>query len=159
MLRDRRNAGCRRLRARLLELVARGLGFPGLATVPVSAAILTRLQTVSVGQPLGDVAQVLVANRYQQVPVVDGDQPVGVVTRSDLEAAVQVVGPHAPVALAHHRTVVTVSPSDSIADVFGRLRASPEAVAVVVDHGAPVGVVTYEHLLAYLAASGPEATG
>jgi CBS domain containing-hemolysin-like protein len=46
--------------------------------------------------------------------------------------------------------VVTVSPADSIAEVFGRLRAEPGSVAVVMDHGTLVGVVTYEHLVEYL---------
>ena len=138
---------------RALSRIARGLGCPGLATVPVSAVILTRLETVSVEQPLEDVAQILVAGGREQVPVVDGDEPVGVVSRGDLEAAVQVVGPRAPVAVAHRRGVVTVSPSDSLVDVFGRLRAAPETVAVVVDRGVAVGVVTLEDLLAYLAAA------
>lgn len=139
---------------RALSRVARGLGFPGLATVPVSAVILTRLQTVSVEQPLEDVAQVLVAGGREQVPIVDGNEPVGVVTRRDLEAAVQVVGPRAPVAVAHRRGVVTVSPSDSLADVFWMLRAAPGTVAVVVDRGAPVGVVTFDDVLAYLLTTG-----
>jgi CBS domain-containing protein len=135
----------------VLSRLARRLGHPAFASMPVSAAILDRLATVSVDQSLEDVAQLLVAGRSSQVPIVDGGKPVGVVTREDLAAGVQVLGPHAPVAEAPHRGVVTVSPADSLADVFARLRAAPEAVAVVVDRGAPVGVITLEHLLAYCA--------
>lgn len=134
----------------VLSRAARRLGYPALATVPVSAVILNRLATVSVEQRLEDVAQLLVAGRREQVPLVDGGKPVGVVTRDDLAVAVKLYGPHAPVAEIARHSVVTVSPSDSLADVFVRLRDEPEAVAVVVDHGAPVGMVTYDHLLAYL---------
>ena len=135
----------------MLSRVARRLGSPvALASVPVSAVILNRLATVSVEQPLEDVAQLLVAGQRTEVPVVDGDRPVGVVTRDDLAAGVQELGPHAPVAQLHRHEVVTVSPSDSLADVYVRLREDPDAVAVLVDHGALVGVVTYEHLLEYL---------
>ncbi len=130
--------------------MARRLGYPALASVPVSAVILNRVETVSIGQPLEDVAQLLVAGQCSEVPVVDGDKPVGVVTRDDLVAGVQELGPHAPVAQLHRHEVLTVSPSDSLADVFVRLRDDPDAVAVLVDHGAPVGVVTYAHLLEYL---------
>ena len=135
----------------MLTRVARRLGAPAaLASVPVSAVILNRLTTVSVEQPLEDVAQLLVAGQRSEVPIVDGDRPVGVVTRDDLAAGVQELGPHALVAQLPHREVLTVSPSDSLADVYVRLREDPDAVAVLVDHGALVGVVTYEHLLEYL---------
>jgi CBS domain containing-hemolysin-like protein len=134
----------------ILSRVARRLGTPALASVPVSAVMLHRLDTVSVGQPLEDVAQLLVAGRRSEVPVVDGNRPVGVVTRDGLAAAVQELGPHAPVASAPHRDVLPVSPSDLLEDVLDQLEADPDAVAVVIDHGAPVGVVTFEQLLQYL---------
>lgn len=130
--------------------MARRLGYPALASVPVSAVMLNRLDTVRIEQPLEDVAQLLVAGQRTEVPVVDGDKPVGVVTRDDLAAGVRTLGPHAPVAQLPQHDVLTVSPSDSLADVFVRLREDPNAVAVLVDHGAPVGVITYEHLLEYL---------
>ena len=44
----------------VLSRAARRLGYPALASVPVSAVILNRLDTVSVEQPLEDVAQMLV---------------------------------------------------------------------------------------------------
>jgi CBS domain-containing protein len=143
----------------VLSRMARRLGYPALAGVPVSAVILNRLDTVSVEQPLEDVAQMLVAGRHSEVPVVDGDRPVGVVTRDDLAAAVEALGPHAPVSGASRRAVLTVSPSDPLEDVLVRLREAPEAVAVVIDHGAPVGLVTFENVLEYLEHSGPRGRG
>jgi hypothetical protein len=35
------------------------------------------------------------------------------------------------------------------------LRQHPDSVALVVDHGAPVGVLTAEHLAAYVALHSP----
>lgn len=134
----------------MLSRVARRLGAPALASVPVSAVMLSRVDTVSMGQPLEDVAQILVAGRRSQVPVVDGDRPVGVVTRDGLAAAVQMLGPHAPVASAPRHEALSVSPSDLLEDVLDLLESDPGAVAVVIDHGAPVGVVTFEQLLQYL---------
>ena len=134
----------------MLSRAARRLGAPALASVPVSAVMLSRLDTVSVEQPLEDAAQLLVAGRRSEVPVVEGTRPVGVVTRDGLAAAVQELGPHAPVAAATRRDVLAVSPSDLLEDVLERLEAEPDAVAVVIDHGAPVGVVTFEQLVEYL---------
>jgi predicted transcriptional regulator len=137
---------------RVLHRLTRRLGYPALATVPVSAAMLSRLETVNGAQPLEDVAQLFVGGRCHQVPVVaDDGLPVGVVTRDDVATAVQVLGPHAHVSEAPRHEVVTVGPSESLASVLDQLRGSPDLIAVVVDHGDPVGVVTLDSLTAYAA--------
>lgn len=133
-----------------LSSVARRWGAPTLLGVPVSAAILSRVTAVSPQQPLDEVAQLLVAGRHTMLPVVDHGKPVSVISRSDVAQAVAVVGPHAPVASAHAHTVITVAPGDSLAHVLERLQATPDSVAVVVDRGAPVGVLTTESVTAYL---------
>ena len=60
-------------------------------------------------------------------------------------------GPNATVANAPQHTVVMVSPGDSLDFVLDKLRQHPDSVALVVDHGQPVGVLTAEHLAAYVA--------
>lgn len=136
---------------RVFGRMARRLGYPALATVPVSAVMLTKLQTVSIEQPLEDVAQLLVAGRYLQLPVVADGTPVGVVTRDDIAMGVEQSGPHAPLAAAPRHDALVVTPSDSLADVVARLREMPDAVAVVIDRGVPVGLLTFDSLLAYVA--------
>jgi len=123
---------------------------PALAEVPVSAAMLSRVDTVSAHAPLADVARLFVAGRVAELPVVDRGRVVGVVTRDGLAAALARSGPEASVGVAPRQTVITVAPSDSLGDVLARLRARPDAIALVVDHGAPVGVLTEERLAAYL---------
>ncbi|HEU0035789.1 MAG TPA: CBS domain-containing protein [Kofleriaceae bacterium] len=126
------------------------LGYPAFATIPVSAVMLSRVPFVSPQQPLEEVAQMFVAGRTAQVPVVEDGAPVGVVTREDVVAGLERSGPHAPISAAPRHDVVTVTPYDSLADVLERLRHSPRAVAVVVDRGAPVGLVTADLLRSYL---------
>jgi CBS domain-containing protein len=84
------------------------------------------------------------------VPVIDHGRALGVVTRDALAHALAESGPSATIAMAEHRSVVTVSPSASATDVLEKLRAHPDAVALVVDHGAPVGLLTAEQLEDYL---------
>ncbi len=136
--------------ARVLVQLGRRLGYPALASVPVSAVMLSRLETVGADQPLADAAQLLVAGRYAQVPVIEHGSPVGVVTRDDVAVGLERSGPRARVGEAPCHDVVTVTPSDSLADVFTKLRSVPESVAVVVDHGRTVGLLTVDSLVAYV---------
>jgi CBS domain-containing protein len=138
---------------RALVKLGRRLGRPALASIPVSAVMLSRVETVSVEQPLEDVAQLLVAGHHTHLPVVDHGAPVGVVTRGDVALGLERSGPHTPVGEAPRHDVVTVTPSDSLADVLRKLRDTPEALALVVDHGAPVGLITVDRLVAYAAAT------
>jgi CBS domain-containing protein len=135
---------------RKLSTIARRLGTPALATVPVSAAMLTRLPVVAPDEALADVAQFFVGGRNGEVTVVDGGQPVGVVTRDDVALGLERSGPSARVGEAPKHDVVTVSPSDSLVDVLDELRAAPDRVAVVIDHGEPVGLLTIDRLIAYV---------
>ena len=154
------NEGLRRFLSRLTALairklttVARKLGTPALATVPVSAAMLTRLPVVKPEQPLEDVALLFLGGRNAELAVVEHGLPVGVVTRDDVAEGIERRGPHAQISDAPHHDVLTVSPSDSLADVLDQLRDTPDRVAVVVDHGETVGLLTFEKLVAYVEAA------
>jgi len=133
-----------------LASVARRLGPPTLLGVPVSAAILTRVAAVSPHQPLDEVAQLFVVGHHALMPVVEHGRPISVITRSDVAAGLAAAGPHGAVADAPSHHVVTVAPSDSLAHVLARLGDVPDSIAVVVDHGGPVGVLTVETVAAYL---------
>lgn len=136
---------------RLFAGIARRLKYPALVSVPVSAAMLSRVETVSPEQPLDEVAVLFTRGRVAQLPVIDHGVAVGVVTRDGVATALQEAGPHALVAAAPCRHVVTVAPSDDLGSVLAQLRARPNSVALVVDHGLPVGVLTEEVLAAYAA--------
>jgi CBS domain-containing protein len=122
-----------------------------IAGVPVSAAMLRRVEAVTPEQPLEDAASLLVRGGLQQLPVIDHGKPVAVITRSDVATALAHAGPDATVASAPKHGIVMVSPSDSLDSVLENLRAHPDSVALVMDHGLPVGVLTAEHLAAYVA--------
>jgi CBS domain-containing protein len=118
--------------------------------VPVSAAILTRVVTVRPEQSLDEVAQILVHGRQALLPVLDHGKPVAVISREDVAAGLKRSGPHATVAAAPSHHVVTVTPTDSLAHVLGRLQEMPDSVAVIVDHDGPVGLLTADAVRAYL---------
>jgi CBS domain-containing protein len=135
---------------RKLSTAARKLGTPVLTTIPVSAAMLTALPVVKSEEALADVAQLFLGGRNHELAVVEDGHPVGVVTRDDVAMGLERRGPDARVGEAPQHDVLTVTPSDSLADVFDQLSASPDSVAIVIDRGEPVGLLTFEKLAAYI---------
>lgn len=121
-----------------------------ISGVPVSAAMLRRVEAVTPEQPLEDAAALLLRGGLNQLPVIDHGTPVGVITRSDVASALAHAGPGATVAAAPQHRVIMVSPADALDAVLDRLRAEPDTVALVVDHGLPVGVLTADALATYL---------
>lgn len=146
----------RRTLGSAVRWAVRGLGAiahrldPVLATIPVSAVMLSRMQTLDAHQSLEDAAYLFVGGRTQCVPVIEHGAAVGVVTRSDVEQGLARSGPTSLVGAAPQHDAVQVSPSDSLTDVMGKLRERPDAVAIVVDHGQPVGLLTFERLVEYV---------
>jgi len=136
--------------ARALGHLGKHLGYPALASVPVSVVMLSQLDTVSPQQSLEDVAQLLVAGRHAQLPVIEDGSLVGVVTRGDVALGLERSGPRSLIGEAPRHDVVMVAPSDSLVDVLARLRETPDAVAVVMDHGTTVGLLTVDKLVAYV---------
>lgn len=133
----------------VLAAIAKRLAGP---SIPISAVILARSSTTSVAptQPIEDVAQILVATSTAQVPVIDHGVAIGVATRHAVGETLEVAGPHAPVGLVPLGEVVVVEPDTALDDVLEELAAHPGAVALVLDHGAVLGLVTREQLDAYL---------
>jgi Zn-dependent protease/CBS domain-containing protein len=128
-----------------------------IAGVPVSAAMVRRVDAVAPDQLLEDAAALLVAGGLDSLPVIDHGRPLGVLTRADLATALAHAYPGATVATAPRHELITVSPRDPLEAVFERLGGDPDAVALVVDHGEPVGLLTADHLAQYVALHGRRA--
>lgn len=146
------NAAVHRVMWRLgavLAALARRLQDPAISSSPVSAAMLHRVPAVTPDQTLADAAQ-LCARGMTHVPVVERGRALGVITKKALAHALAESGPRATIAMAERRAVIIVPPSAPAAEVLAHLRAHPDAVGLVVDHGTPVGLVTAEELVDYL---------
>jgi CBS domain-containing protein len=117
--------------------------------MPVSAAMLNRIATVGVDDRLDNVAGLFLSCGQDSIPVLERGAPVGVITRPDVAAGLESSGPLARVREAPMRPAVAVSPAQSLDDVLARLRGVPGAIAVVVDHGTTVGLITAHDLAMY----------
>lgn len=122
-----------------------------ISDVPVSAAMKRQIEVVTPDQPLEQAARLLVATGQAQLPIMDHGEMVGVLTRGDVTSGIAAAGADGRVAAAPHHDAVTVAPTEPLDHVLDRLASSPDAIAVVVDDGVPVGIVTTEQLAMFAA--------
>lgn len=137
----------------VLGVIAKRLAHP---SVPISAVILARstpAACVHPGQPIEDVARLFVGSRATQMPVIDHGVAIGVITRNAVGETLEHEGPHTLIGHVALDDVVVVEPDELLDDVLDQLDDHPGAVALVLDHGSPLGTITREELDAYLDAT------
>lgn len=134
--------------------LARRRALAPCARVPVREAMDRRIHTVRPSDSLGEAARWLVETGPHPLPIVDGGTTVGVLTRCDVATGIKQGGAEATVATAPHHGAITITPQDTVDEVAARLAHSPDTIAVVVDDGLPVGVVTSEHLATFVTLHG-----
>jgi Zn-dependent protease/predicted transcriptional regulator len=122
-----------------------------IAGVPARAAMLGRIEVVDADESLGTAARIAVNSGSNAIPIVDHGQTVGVLTHGDIAIGLDAAGPDAVVAVAPHHEAVAVAPEEPLDRVLDRLQSDPNAIAVVVERGEPIGVVTPEQLASYVA--------
>ena len=130
-----------------------------VVNVPVSAAMNRHFDVVRADEPLGEAARLLVTTGQHELPIVDHGEMVGVLTRTDVAHGIEQVGPTAAISRAQHHDAITVAPNEPLEGVFDRLAHDPHSIAVVVERGMPVGVVTAEQLATYVALHGQARVG
>jgi Zn-dependent protease/predicted transcriptional regulator len=126
-----------------------------LVDVPVSAAMNRAIETITPDRPLEEAAQILVSHGRDQLAIVDHGETVGVLTRQDVASGLTSAGGDASVGAAPHHEAISVAPDASLEGVFDRLVQTPEAIAVVVEGGRPVGIVSADQLAAFVALHHP----
>ena len=113
---------------------------------PVRAAMITEFEVLDVHDPLQRAVDLLVSGTQQDFPVLDGDQPAGILTRSDLIVALQRHGADAPVGEVVARDGTVADPNEPLEEVFQRMRARRHTALPVVGGGRLVGMVTLENV-------------
>ena len=126
-----------------------------IVDVPVSAAMNRHIDVVRPDESLGEAARLLVTTGQSELPIVDHGETIGVLTRTDVATGIKDVGAQAPIAKAPHHDAITVAPQEPLEGVYDRLAHEPNAIAVVIDRGMPVGIVTTEQLATFVALHSP----
>ena len=124
---------------------------PHAKAAPVRDAMCAKIHAVRPEDSLGEAAHWLVETGQHPLPIVDHGRTVGVLTRCDVATGLKHAGAGATVATVAHHGAIVVGPLDSVEGVATQLSHQPDAIAVVMDGEAAVGILTSEQLATYVA--------
>ena len=137
--------------------------FPVKHHEPVSKIMSSKVKSVHVAQKLSDVRKLLAENDFEHVPVVSGDQLVGLLTSGDLmrltfdagnvdvRSIDAVLDSQFTLEGVMTKKLVTLKAGEPIRRAAELLVSGPHhSLPVVSDTGALVGIVTSTDLIRYL---------
>jgi len=114
--------------------------------LPVQAAMLTDFHRLDVRDPLRRAADYLMTGSQQDFPVVDGEAPVGVLTRDDLVRGIQSTGIESTVGGAIRRDGDYAQAGEPLEEAIARMRGSGRSAMPVLKGGRLVGLITLENI-------------
>lgn len=117
-----------------------------LSGTPMTKAMMTVFRTLSIHDTLAAAVSALLAGSQQDFPVLEDGRVVGVLTRTDLLAALAREGEGTPVSSVMQRTFIAADPSDMLDTVFERLQECTCRTVPVVRAGQLIGLVTMENV-------------
>jgi Zn-dependent protease/CBS domain-containing protein len=121
-----------------------------LGGIPVGRAMLTDFQSLSPRDPLSRAIDLILAGSQTDFPVVEGSAVVGVVTRSDLLAALARQDQAAPVAGIMRRNFQVAEANEMLEPAFARLQACDCHTLPVMYRGQLAGLLTAENVGEFL---------
>jgi Zn-dependent protease len=117
-----------------------------LGSLRVRDAMMTRFRVLSASDSLGRAVDELLAGSQQDFPVVDNDQPVGILRRNDLVKALSDNRRDASVAEFMCRNCRSVSEADPLAPVVESMHREACGTLPVSRDGEMVGLLTLENI-------------
>jgi Zn-dependent protease/predicted transcriptional regulator len=117
-----------------------------LAGIPVARAMITYFHALRPTDPLSRAIEFVLAGFQQDFPVVEGEQVVGILTRSDLTTALSQRGQQALVGDVMRREFVTVDPREMLHIALSKLQECECHTLPVVQDGRLVGLMTTDNL-------------
>lgn len=130
---------------------------------PVSVIMTKNVHTVNLSDELADVVQTLKKNKIRHIPVVDGRDVVGIISRTDInrltfgslfenqdgaDEAILSMLSVSQVMSSNPRLVKATTTIREVAEIFANEEF--HALPVTDDHGKLVGIVTTTDIIKYL---------
>jgi Zn-dependent protease/CBS domain-containing protein len=113
---------------------------------PVRAAMITDFRTLQHGQTIRDAGELLLATSQHDFPVMQGDTPAGLLTRSALMRAMLTDGPDAYVAGAMDRDFRRLAPDMPLSEALPLVSGSGGSALVLDSEEHLAGLLTPENL-------------
>jgi CBS domain-containing protein len=117
-----------------------------LEDLRVRDAMMTRFRTLAALDPLSKAVHELLAGSQQDFPVLDNEQPVGILRRNDLVKALADGRRESVVADAMHRDCQTVEESALLKPAVEAMQSRRCSTVPVVADGRLVGLLTLENI-------------
>jgi Zn-dependent protease/predicted transcriptional regulator len=117
-----------------------------LGGIPVMRAMITDFRTLGPNDKLARAVDYVLAGFQQDFPVVENDNLVGILTRSNMAAALAQHGTEARVGDVMQHDFVAVSPRDMLETTFTKLQDCNCHTLPVVQDGRLVGLMTSDNL-------------
>lgn len=121
-----------------------------LGGIPVGRAMQTDFRTLSPGDSLGRAVELILSGSQTDFPVTKDNTVVGVLTRSDLMAAISRQDRSMPVMNIMRRDIQVVDSNDMLEVAFARLQACDCHTMPVMHHGQLVGILTADNVGEFL---------
>ncbi len=118
--------------------------------VPVTNAMLTNFRSLDRHQTLERAVELTINGTQKDFPVTDRGDVIGVLTQSDLIAALSKHGPHALVSEAMQKHFVTVDSYDMLETAFTKLNDCNCHTLPVTRNNRLVGLLTMDNLGEYM---------
>ena len=117
-----------------------------VAGVPVSEAMLTDFRSLREDDSLAHAVELILQGSQHDFPVLDENRVTGLLTRTDLIAALATNGSEYRVADAMRRDLYTVEPSELLETVLLRVAQAQDYTIPVIKSGQLVGLLTSDNL-------------
>jgi Zn-dependent protease/CBS domain-containing protein len=116
------------------------------AGIPVRKAMLTDFQSLRGDDSLARAVELILQGSQHDFPVLDENRVTGLLTRTDLIAALATHGSGFRVADAMRRNFCAVEPSEPLETVFLRVPRTPDFTIPVIERGQLVGLLTSDNI-------------
>jgi predicted transcriptional regulator len=121
-----------------------------LGGIPVSKAMLTDFQVLSLRDTIGRAAELILSGSQTDFPVLDGHEVMGVLTRNEILTALSGQGKDVQVAGIMRRDILTVDANEMLEFAFTRLKTCDCHTMPVTHHGQLVGLLTTDNIGEFL---------
>jgi CBS domain-containing protein len=131
----------------LVRGIAHNADDSGAATM--SERMSFPVETIGLQVPVLDAAEMMESKGIKRLPVVSGDQMVGIVTQTDITRGLVLLSPLECISDVMSENLATVDAGQSVAEAAQTMSGRDISCVVVVENGAAVGVLTEKDLVRY----------
>jgi len=121
-----------------------------LAGIPVSRAMATEFRTLSTDDTLSEAVEIVRTGMQQDLPVLENEQVVGILTRNELLAALTRMGQDTRIVDVMQREFQVADSHDMLEVAFSRLRSCACHTLPVVHSERLVGLLTMDNVGEFL---------